>query len=149
MTWLRLSRQPIAGLVWKLNYREGALRSALAAVGSGGTWFPESVATLMAAQRGAPDALHKIFSPRELDLLPEFGAGESDETIGIAHGLSALTVKRHRATVLGKLGVHSTPELMRWAARVGLVTYHHGEVQLHPVNLDELSTEPPPPHQKM
>jgi DNA-binding NarL/FixJ family response regulator len=149
LTWLRLSRLPIAGLVWKLNYRGGALRSALAAVASGGTWFPKSVASIMTAQRGAPDALHKIFSPRELDLLPEFGAGESDEAIGVAHGLSALTVKRHRATLLGKLGLHSTPGLMQWAARIGLVTYHHGWVQLHPVNLEDLPPESPPPHQKM
>ena len=138
LTWLRLSWLPVAGLVWKLNYRDGALRSAFAAIASGGTWFPESVASMMAAQRGAPEALHKIFSPRELDLLPELGAGESDEAIGVAHGLSALTVKRHRATLLGKLGLHSTPGLMRWAARIGLVRYHHGRMQLHPVNLEDL-----------
>ena len=149
LTWLRLSWLPVAGLVWKLNYRGGALRSAFAAVASGGTWFPPEVRARLEFERQAHDALHKIFSPRELELLVEFGAGHTDHEIGIHHGLSVLTAKRHRATIFRKLKLHSTPELMRWAACLGIVTYHYSRPQLHRLEFGAAAPDPPSTHQKV
>lgn len=54
---------------------------------------------------------------RELEVLRLFGAGWSTEEIGRKLHLSPKTVDVHRANIKEKLGLHTTPEFLRFAIR--------------------------------
>lgn len=134
LTLLRLAAFPIAGLISKTSCDGETLRTALREIIAGRVYFSAEMKAQTLAFRGAGDAFHKILSDRELELLPLFGAGWDDMQIAERTGISSLTVKRHRATVLAKLDLHSTPALMRWAAQAGFVSYRGGGLRLHSVS---------------
>jgi DNA-binding NarL/FixJ family response regulator len=60
-------------------------------------------------------------SPREREILSLLAAGHSAADIGRSIGISIHTVRRHIANLTGKLDVHGTPALVRYAERHGLV----------------------------
>jgi len=108
-----------SGLLWKLPGVKEHLRNAIAEIFSGRAYFPRYVHDAIRNSRQHPEAIFKILSPRELALLPFMGRGESDSAIGTRFRLSAATVHSHRQRMMAKLGLHGTPELMRWANRKG------------------------------
>jgi len=128
---MHLAARPVVGLVSKLSGEPDTLRAAFREVVAGRVFFAPDVRERFTAFRRSGTAFHKILSDRELDLLPLFGAGLDDLQVGERCGISAGTAKRHRATVLAKLGLHSTPALMRWAAQAGFVSYADGALRLH------------------
>jgi len=69
-----------------------------------------------------PSALAAL-SPRERETLHLLVQGSSNDEIGRALGISGKTVQTHRAALLKKLDLHSMVELMRFAARHGLITH--------------------------
>jgi DNA-binding NarL/FixJ family response regulator len=140
---LRLATLPIAALISKLSCEPGTLRTAFREVVAGRAYFSSDIGAQFTAFRRASNAFHKILSDRELDLLPLFGAGLDDLQIGDRSGISAQTAKRHRASVLAKLGLHSTPALMRWAAETGFVSYRSGGLRLHRAHSSAPRNAPP------
>jgi DNA-binding NarL/FixJ family response regulator len=60
-------------------------------------------------------------SAREREVLRRIVAGETNKTIARALGVSPATVHTHRRRLMTKLGVHSAAELVRYAARNGLL----------------------------
>ena len=70
------------------------------------------VRQMMAALRLDPAGFYKLLTEHEQRLLSLFGEGLSNEAVAARVHLSASTVKAHRRTILGKLGIHSTPELI-------------------------------------
>lgn len=70
-----------------------------------------------AARRHPLDAL----TPREKEIFDLLARGESNEGIARQLRISINTVETHRAHVLKKLGAHSLGELVRVAARHGLL----------------------------
>lgn len=131
LTLTRLAATPVAGLISKLSCDGITLRTALREAIAGRTYVSEELRAQVAEFRRSRDAFYKILSDRELEVLPFFGAGWDDLQIAERLGISAATVKRHRATVLSKLDLHSTPALMRWAALAGFVSYRAGSLRLH------------------
>jgi DNA-binding NarL/FixJ family response regulator len=67
------------------------------------------------------DAGYETLTPREQEvmcLLAEgFSANETAEKLFI----SPKTVENHRSNIMNKLGIHSTHELVRYAAKLGLI----------------------------
>jgi two-component system response regulator NreC len=68
-----------------------------------------------------------------VDLLPLFGYGWSNERISQHTGLTVATVRTHHQHILGKLGLHSREELMRWATKKGFVDYTYEPCELQAV----------------
>jgi DNA-binding NarL/FixJ family response regulator len=66
-----------------------------------------------------PLAFNKLLSDREQHLLGLFGRSLSNEEVAVRYGLSVHTVKIHRRNIMGKLGLHSTPHLIRYAVEKG------------------------------
>ncbi|HVD56692.1 MAG TPA: LuxR C-terminal-related transcriptional regulator, partial [Thermoleophilaceae bacterium] len=60
-------------------------------------------------------------SPRELEVVKLIAEGLTSEEIAEQLFISKKTVDRHRANVLGKLGMRNRVELTRYAIRRGLV----------------------------
>ena len=99
------------------------LAEAIREVLAGRQYLSPSTRRIQASLRADPAAFNKLLSEREQELLALFGRGLSNEEIAEHHGLSVHTVKIHRRNIMGKLGLHSTPHLIRYAIEKGFVRY--------------------------
>jgi DNA-binding NarL/FixJ family response regulator len=86
--------------------------------------YPSAVSALIrdvierADERGAE---LEPLTPRELEVLKLIAEGSSSKEIAAMLVLSIKTVERHRANILGKLGMRDRVELTRYAIRRGLI----------------------------
>ena len=72
-------------------------------------------------ERGVSDS-YELLTMREREVLQLLAEGKSNkETAGVLH-LSPYTVETHRANILEKLRLHSTPELILYAVRKGVIS---------------------------
>jgi len=72
---------------------------------------------------GAPagDAAYGRLTRREQEVMRRLAEGLSARQAAKRLGISPKTVENHRANIMRKLGLHSTVELVRYAARLGLI----------------------------
>ena len=96
------------------------LYKAIEAIMDGGYYLSPKVQNLRSKVGRSPDALHKILSPRETDVLKLVGAGLTSGEIASRLGLRASSVSDYKKNLLSKLGLHSTQGLMRFAIERGL-----------------------------
>lgn len=104
------------------------LIEAISTVASGGTFFSPAVAQVVfddyvrgLADRGIHDR-YDLLSEREREVLQLVAEGRSSREIGDLLSISPATVETHRTHVLQKLGLRNTAEVVRYAARRGIVT---------------------------
>ena len=64
---------------------------------------------------------HDLLSRREFEVFIAIASGKAVSQIGRDLGISVKTVNNHRASILAKLGVKSTADLVRYAVRQHLV----------------------------
>ena len=62
-----------------------------------------------------------VLTPRENEVIKLIAEGQSSKEIARALTISVKTVERHRANILGKLGMRDRTELTRYAIRAGLI----------------------------
>ncbi|MFA1551113.1 response regulator [Actinomadura chokoriensis] len=67
------------------------------------------------------DAPDSILTPREEEVIKLIAEGYSSKRIAETLTISVKTVDRHRANILGKLGMRDRLELTKYAIRIGLV----------------------------
>lgn len=67
------------------------------------------------------DAPGGVLTPREEEIIKLIAEGYSSKRIAETLTISVKTVDRHRANILGKLGMRDRLELTKYAIRVGLV----------------------------
>jgi len=67
------------------------------------------------------DSGYGNLTSREQQVMRLLAEGYSTKEIAEKLFISAKTVENHRANILNKLGLHSTLELVRYAARIGLI----------------------------
>ena len=70
---------------------------------------------------------YERLTPRERQVLHLAAEGLRNPAIAERLGISVRTAETHRARVLGKLGLRSQTELVRWALRRGVVSLDDGE----------------------
>jgi len=63
----------------------------------------------------------EVLSERELQVLELLAQGLTNPQIGTRLGISHKTVARHRERIMGKLNLHSSTELVKFAIRTGLI----------------------------
>ncbi len=77
------------------------------------------------AEKKAGEAAHQdglaALSRRELQVLECVAQGMTSVEIGETLEISPKTVSRHRERIMGKLNMHSSAELVRFAIRTGLI----------------------------
>ena len=85
--------------------------------------YPGAVTALIREYLGRDwDSLpDSILTPREEEIIKLVAEGYSSKQIAETLGISVKTVDRHRANILGKLGMRDRLELTKYAIRVGLV----------------------------
>jgi DNA-binding NarL/FixJ family response regulator len=100
---------------------------AVAAVAAGESFFSPAIAQRIltdyvghVADGGATDRFERL-SPREREVFQLVVEGHSNRQIAGLLGIRPATVETHRAHVLEKLEVHSTVELVRYAAQRGII----------------------------
>lgn len=67
------------------------------------------------------DADYGSLTPREQEIMRLLAEGLSAKEIAEKLFISPKTVENHRANIMNKLGLHSTMELVRYAAKLGLI----------------------------
>lgn len=67
------------------------------------------------------DADYGSLTPREQEIMRLLAEGLSAKEIAQKLFISPKTVDNHRTNIMSKLGLHSTMELVRYAARLGLI----------------------------
>jgi DNA-binding NarL/FixJ family response regulator len=124
----RLLEAKVPGLIAKNDEPLDHLAQAVESVMDGGQYFSPVVRKMKASIRSDPDSFAKVLSEHEQKLLGLFGEGLTNEAVATLVGLSASTVKAHRRNILGKLGLHGTPELIHYALEKGFtrVGRHRG-----------------------
>ena len=103
------------------------LVEAISALASGKSFFSPAVAqvvfddyTRRLTEKGITDP-YEALSEREREVLQLVAEGRSSKEIGDLLSISPATVETNRAHLLQKLGLHNTVEVVRYAARRGIV----------------------------
>jgi DNA-binding NarL/FixJ family response regulator len=118
---MKLKRSGAMGVLDKACSSGAELRKAVDTLRCSRTYYSASVEATFADLVREGFSFPKVLSPREMELVMLFGRGWSNGRIAEELGLSEATVQGHRRNVMGKLNVHSTPDLMVWAIREGFV----------------------------
>ncbi len=112
------------GFIDKSTQTLDSLTKGIERVAAGKTYFSEKILSIRERLISQPTAFQKILSPREQEILSLIGGCYSDQEIGEMVGLSSSTVQTHRKNIMGKVGTHSTPELIRYALDTGFWKPH-------------------------
>jgi DNA-binding NarL/FixJ family response regulator len=103
----------------------GELLAAVRALHAGQGYFGPQAARVLAEQYRHPeratDDPYGDLSPREREVFHLVVEGKTTKEIAHALGISVKTADNHRYRLMEKLGVHNTAELVRYAARRGLL----------------------------
>ena len=67
------------------------------------------------------DASYGSLTPREQEIMRLLAEGLSSKEVAEKLFISPKTVENHRANIMKKLGLHSTIELIRYSAKLGLI----------------------------
>jgi two-component system, NarL family, response regulator NreC len=118
---LEALRAGISGYILKTKGTK-ELVDAIRQVLRGMTYLsPEVSRSVIEAYRAGvqPDAVP--ISPRERQVLQLVAEGKSTKEIASVLGISVKTASAHRTRLMGKLDIHETAGLVRFAIRLGLV----------------------------
>jgi DNA-binding NarL/FixJ family response regulator len=113
-----------SGYVLKSGADDDIVEACRAAMRGEPFLYPAAVTALIrdAVERaGARGEELEPLTPRELEVLKLIAEGHSSKEIAALLVLSVKTVERHRANILGKLGMRDRVELTRYAIRRGLI----------------------------
>lgn len=94
-------------------------RRVLNSLSLGRRYCSPSIEAGIANTRSASSHWSRLLTRRELFILHYLGRGWGNCEVAKVTQLSPQTIQVHRKHILNKLGLHSTPELMRWAVRTG------------------------------
>ena len=109
----------VNGFVDKNLQTLGVLHEAVTAVMQGKSYSSDAVQKMRAQTRADARSFAKVLSDREMELLCLFGLGKSNEDVAVQMTLSPRTVRNHRHNIMTKLGLKSTPQLIRYALDKG------------------------------
>jgi two-component system, NarL family, response regulator NreC len=124
---LRALRNGAKGYVLK-DSAEADLIQAMRTVAGGKSFFSPTVTRMLLddyvrqlQEKGLEDSF-ELLTAREREILQLIAEGKANKDIAGMLNLSLHTVETHRTRILQKLGLHSTPELVLYAVRKGIVS---------------------------
>jgi two-component system response regulator NreC len=120
---LPLLRAGVSGYVVKRALGTDLI-NAVRAVAQGESFLYPSVTTTVLEQlrrpeKGFPQGAEAL-TAREQEILRRVASGETSRQIALALDISVKTVEWHRGKLMGKLGVRSVAEMVRYALEHGL-----------------------------
>jgi DNA-binding NarL/FixJ family response regulator len=118
---VRALRAGASGYLTK-DHSPEQLLEAIRRVYRGGKYVSPTLAEHMAQQLDAGErAPHELLSDREFEVMRRLGSGLTVSQIATELELSAKTVSTYRTRILEKMHVETNAELVRYAARYGLI----------------------------
>lgn len=122
---LKMVRAGVAGYLLK-ETAASELMAAIRALREGKSHFGPHAARVLAeavqSGRDAPEDPYGRLTDREREIFHLLIEGKTNAQVAEILYISPKTVDNHRTHLMDKLGVHSTAELMRYAARHGLLS---------------------------
>jgi DNA-binding NarL/FixJ family response regulator len=104
------------------------LSQAIREVESGRTFLSPAIARrLQQRNHPSPPSAGQLKRPsgrlssREIEVLQRIAEGQANKQIAAGLGISIKTVEKHRQRLMGKLGIHDTAGLTRYAISVGII----------------------------
>jgi DNA-binding NarL/FixJ family response regulator len=116
----RVRESGVEGYLEK-DTRPEMLEEAMTAVVAGRPFFSARFAETMSREGAKAEALGKILSRREQEVLTQVIAGKTSREIADFYGIGLRTVEFHRANVMAKFGASNTAELLSQARARGVV----------------------------
>jgi len=114
-------RSGAKGFVMKTRAAEDLVR-AIREAARGGTYLsPEVSEAVVQAYRNKDDFPIDPLSARERQVLQLIAEGKSTKELAVILGISVKTGETYRTRIMGKLEIHETASLVRYAIRRGLV----------------------------
>ena len=124
----RAERAHVHGFVDKNTSTVTSLKSAIAAVEAGRSYFSPAFRRIKAARHSDPNSFDKLLTDREKAVLALIGEPLTDREIAIRLGIANETAEKHRFNILRKLALPTTAALMRYAHQRGFtLAVRHGD----------------------
>jgi len=120
----RIERARASGFIDKGSQTVDLLGAALAAIGAGHTHYSPAFVLARAQRRDDPHSFDKVLSDREQTVLIGLANCLDDRSIALKLDISPETAEKHRFNLMRKLGLKSTPELLRYARAQGFAAGH-------------------------
>lgn len=102
------------------------LLTAIESVAAGRPYFSPAIERLVQDDRRTPSSgfadRYDTLSAREREVFQLIAEAKSNKEVAVLLGISPATVETHRARILQKLDVHSIAEVVRYAARRGIIS---------------------------
>jgi DNA-binding NarL/FixJ family response regulator len=118
---LEALRAGVKGCVSKTQAPEHLLQ-AIREVIRGNTYLSPSVSgVVVQGYLSKSEAPYDPVTDRERQVLQLVAEGKTTKEVAVILGVSVKTAESHRSSLMGKLDLHSTAELVRYAIRRGLV----------------------------
>jgi two-component system invasion response regulator UvrY len=119
---VRALRAGASGYLTK-DHSPEQLLEAIRRVYRGGKYVSPTLAEHLAQHidEGGQRAPHELLSDREFEVMRRLGSGLTVSQIASELSISAKTVSTYRTRILEKMAVGSNAELVRYAARYGLI----------------------------
>jgi len=119
---VRALRAGASGYLTK-DHSPEQLLEAIRRVYRGGKYVSPTLAEHLAKQldAGGQRAPHELLSDREFEVMRRLGSGLTVSQIATELEISAKTVSTYRTRILEKMNVETNAELVRYAARYGLI----------------------------
>ncbi len=101
---------------------------AIEAVSQGKSFFSPKISRILAEeyvralkQKGVADS-YELLTPREREILQLLAEGKTNKEVATSLNISVYTAETHRGNILQKLNLHSSPELVLYAVRKGIIS---------------------------
>jgi len=120
LAFTRVRESGVEGYIEK-DASPDQLATALAAVADGQRYYSPRFHETLAREGARAQALGKILSRREQDVLNHVLTGKTSREISELIGLSPRTIEFHRSNIMSKLGASNVTELIANARQRGLV----------------------------
>lgn len=120
LTLIRVRESGVEGYIEK-DATPDQLTAALEAVADGHCYYSNRFSETLAREGARTQALGKILSRREQDVLHHVLTGKTSREISELISLSPRTVEFHRSNIMSKLGATNVSELIAHARQRGLV----------------------------
>ena len=120
---MRALKAGAAGYVLK-DAQPDELERALRQVARGEPYLSPAVSKYVFqsyANGGASDTALERLTPRQREVLQLIAEGYTTKAIASRLHVSVKTIETHRAQLMGRLGIHDVPGLVRFALRRGLI----------------------------
>lgn len=115
----RLQKAGFNGCVCKKNNCLNNLRTAIESIMEGNAYFCAETCRIQNQIYNNTTSFSRLLSLREQEILRQIGYGKNNGDIALTLKLSSSTVQTHRRNLFKKLGIHDTPDLMRYAIDQG------------------------------